>query len=125
MSDPIPLDEVLSRMRPALPVTADNLVAVVREAMEVVETYRRATGEQKKATVLACVDSLLRNTDSGAALEAVEPAVLALLPHLVDELVVCSRHSIRVNRRYRARSCRCLCALLRNLVFRACGGSRA
>ena len=118
--------EVLRRAKLPSPVTSENLVAAVREVMEVVEAFQRGGGEQKKAIVLECIDTLLRETDSGAALEAVEPAVRALLPHLIDELVVCSRTGIRINDQYASkRSCRCLGAFLRRLCCRVCRGSRA
>ena len=117
---PIPLDEVLGKVECPLPVTTDNLVSVVRQVMEVVEAYTQSTGEQKKQAVLECVDALMRSTDAGA-LEAVEPVVLALLPHLIDELVVCSHTGIHINQQYRRR-CRlsCVFTLLRNTCCRAC-----
>ena len=119
-SDAIPIDDVLRRLRLQLPVTTENFVSAVREIMEVVETFGGATGPQKKQAVIDTLDSLLRSTDAGAPLEAVEPLVLALLPHLVDELVVCSRTGVRINRRHRRCGLGCVFTFAHLLLCRVC-----
>lgn len=109
----ISTDSVLEQL-PAS-VTASNLVGAVRAAMEAVERYADASGAEKKAAVLECLQALVNRTDAfGEATEA----TLALLPHLIDELVVVSKDGLRINQRHRRLSLRCLGAALRRLCRR-------
>jgi len=105
----ISVDDILDRLVPPAAITVDNLVTVVRTVMEVVETYKSVSGAAKKEAVLQCLQALVRRTD------ALDTAVLALLPHLIDELVVVSRDGLRINR---PPGWRCLGALLERLCRR-------
>ena len=121
---PLDIESILEKLDDDFVVTSENLVASVRMVMEIVETFEQASGADKKRAVLECIEVLLRTTDAGA-LEAAEPAVLALLPHIIDELVVCSRNGLSINKQYRRRaSCRCLVRFLRRVLCRCVCGSR-
>lgn len=108
----ISVDDVLDRLAPPAAITADNLVTVVRTVMEAVEGCAGATGAEKKAAVLECLRALVRQA---GALGDAEEATLALLPHLIDELVVVSKDGLRINQRHRRLSLRCLGSFLRRL----------